>query len=86
MAAQQEFQLDALLDVPADVECEPGLALASLGFPLVLITLLGHGLGIFLVRHGIWLPGSTADLAWSTLLIGGVLGGLGLSAVGVRRI
>lgn len=69
--------------VPVD---EPCLALASLGFPVVLITLLLHGLGIFLVRQGIWLPGPSVDQAWTGLMMGGVALGLSLSACGIRRV
>ncbi len=61
-------------------EREPCLALASLGFPIVFITLLGHGLAIFVVRQGYWIPGPTADTTWMVLLAFGLTLGLVLSA------
>ena len=56
------------------------VALAALGFPVVLFTLLAHGLAIFAVRQGYWSPTPGADTVWSALVIGGVVVGLGLSA------
>ena len=64
---------------------EPRLALALLGFPVVLITLLLHGLGVFIVRQGIWLPHPSVVQAWTGLKIGGVMLGLSLSVLGLRH-
>lgn len=61
-------------------EGERCMVLASLGFPIVFLTLLGHGLGIFVIRQGYWVPGPTADTAWTALVAGGLVLGLALSA------
>lgn len=60
-------------------EREPCLALASLGFPIVFLALLGHGLAIFVVRQGYWIPGPAGESAWMALVTVGITAGLLLS-------
>lgn len=57
-----------------------GVAIASLGFPVVFLTLLAHGVGIYVVRQGYWIPGPFADKAWTAILVVGIGAGLCLSA------
>ena len=78
------------IEAPAAREDEgaPCVAIASLGFPIVFLTLLAHGLGIYVVRQGYWIPSPALEQAWTAFLVVGIGAGLILSAwrgAGLRR-
>ena len=65
----------------AATDREPAcVAIAALGFPIVFLTLIAHGLGIFFVRQGYWMPSPAADALWTGIVVFGLVAGIAVSA------
>jgi hypothetical protein len=74
-----ERPADGTIGGRVEGEREPCGAIASLGFPIMFLALLAHGLAVFLVRNGFWAPGPLAEAAWTAIVGAGLAIGLVMS-------